>query len=110
MAKKWSELVARMSPEDRARSAARTERMLRELPLIEVRRQLNLSQETVAGLMGTSRSGISRLERRSGIHLQELRRYVEAMGGELEITARFPDGEIRLDAWERETAHLRSPP
>jgi hypothetical protein len=35
------------------------------------------------------------------MHLRDLRRIVEAMGGELEITARFPDGEIQLDQWER---------
>lgn len=41
------------------------------------------------------------LERQTGARLRELGRYVQAMGGELEITARFPDGEIRLDQWSR---------
>jgi transcriptional regulator len=99
MAKKFSELVARMSPESRARSAALAEQRMREMPLVEVRRRLNLSQEAVADKMGTSRSSVSRLERRSETHLCELRRYVEATGGKLEITARFHDGEIRLDEW-----------
>jgi DNA-binding transcriptional regulator YiaG len=101
VARKWSELVARMSPESKARVAAAVERMKREIPLIEVRRQLNLSQQALAERMGVSRSSVSRFERQSGMHLRELRRIVEAMGGELEITARFPDGEIRLDEWER---------
>jgi transcriptional regulator with XRE-family HTH domain len=101
MARKWRELFAKMSPESQARALAGAERMRREIPLIEVRRQLNLSQQALAERMGVSRASVSRFERRGGIHLRELRRIVEAMGGELEITARFPDGEIRLDQWER---------
>jgi transcriptional regulator with XRE-family HTH domain len=101
MANKWRDLIAKMPPERQARIAAAVERMQRELPLVEVRRQLNLSQQALAERMGVSRSSVSRFERESGVHLRDLRRIVEAMGGELEITARFPDGEIRLDEWER---------
>ena len=70
------------------------------MPLVELRRQLNLTQEALATALGTSQASVSKLERRSDIYLSSLRRYVEALGGELEITARFPDGEIRLDHWE----------
>jgi DNA-binding XRE family transcriptional regulator len=101
MAKKWRDLVARMSPESRARSAALAEQMMREMPLVEVRRQMNLSQKAVADRMGTSRSSISRLERESEVHLRELHRYVEALGGELDITARFSEGEVPLHEWVR---------
>lgn len=101
MAKKWRDLVARMPPERRRAVAARVERRMRELPLIEVRRQLNLNRKAVADRMGTSRSSITRLERESEIHLPELLRYVEALGGELEITARFPEGDVPLHEWVR---------
>lgn len=104
MAKKWRDLMATMPPESRARARAAAERMRREFPLVEVRRQLNLSQQAVAEKAGVSKATVSRLERQSGARLRELRRYVEAMGGELEITARFADGEIRLDPWERKRA------
>jgi hypothetical protein len=30
-----------------------------------------------------------------------LRRYIEAMGGELEIVARFPDGSVRINQFEQ---------
>ena len=99
MAKKFRELMADWSPERVAAVEARTQEMLREMPLVELRRQLNLTQEALATVLGTSQASVSKLERRSDIYLSTLRRYVEAMGGELEITARFPDGEIRLDQW-----------
>jgi hypothetical protein len=51
--------------------------------------------------MSTSRSSISRLERESEVHLRELLRYVEALGGELDITARFPEGDVPLHEWVR---------
>lgn len=108
MAKKWSELVARMSPEQRARLAAEAARLRAEFPLALLRRQLDLSQQTVADRMGVSRTSVSRLEQQSRAHLRELRSYVEAMGGDLEITARFSEGEIRLDEWSRDLDRLRN--
>ncbi len=111
MAKKWSELASKMAPEQRARAAERANEILREMPLVELRRQLNLTQEALAEALGTSQASVSKLERRSDLYLSTLRRYVEALGGELEITARFADGEIRLDRWNpepasAETAHV----
>jgi DNA-binding XRE family transcriptional regulator len=100
MARKFRELMAGWSPERIAAVEARTQEMLREMPLVELRRQLNLTQEALAAALGTSQASVSKLERRSDIYLSTLRRYVQAMGGELEITARFPDGAIRLDPWE----------
>jgi DNA-binding XRE family transcriptional regulator len=100
MARKFRELMADWSPARVAAVEARTQDMLREMPLVELRRQLNLTQDALAAALGTSQASVSKLERRSDIYLSTLRRYVEAMGGELEITARFPDGAIRLDQWE----------
>ena len=55
-----------------------------------------LSQETLAESLGIDQSGVSKLERRADLYVSTLRRYVEAMGGSLEIVARFPDGEVRI--------------
>ena len=100
MARKFSELVARMSPESRARSKALAEQMLRDMPLVELRQARNFTQAELAEALGTSQASVSKLERRSDMYLSTLRRLVQAMGGELEITARFPDGEIRLGQLE----------
>lgn len=99
MARKFRELTADWSPDRIAAVEARAQEMLREMPLVVLRRQLDVTQEELAGALGTSQASVSKLERRSDIYLSTLRRYVEAMGGELEITARFPDGDIRLDRW-----------
>jgi transcriptional regulator with XRE-family HTH domain len=108
MARKFKELMADWSPERVEAVQARTREMLREMPLVELRRQLNLTQEALAAALGTSQASVSKLERRSDISLSSLRRYVEAMGGELEITARFPDGAIRLDPWDPDAANAEA--
>jgi hypothetical protein len=36
------------------------------------------------------------------MYISTLRRHVEAMGGELEITARFPDGTVKIRYYEKE--------
>ncbi|HEX2079941.1 MAG TPA: XRE family transcriptional regulator [Longimicrobium sp.] len=100
MAKKFSDLVARMTPESRVRSHALAEQMMREMPLVELRQARNFTQAELAEALGTTQASVSKLERRSDMYLSTLRRLVEAMGGELEITARFPDGAIRLGQLE----------
>lgn len=100
MARKFSELVARMSPESQARSKALAEQMLRDMPLVELRQARNYTQAELARVLGTSQASVSKLERRSDMYLSTLRRLVQAMGGELQITARFPDGEVRLGQME----------
>jgi hypothetical protein len=40
--------------------------------------------------------GCARLEQRADIYVSNLRRYIEALGGTLEITARFPDASVSI--------------
>ncbi|MBI4499618.1 MAG: XRE family transcriptional regulator [Gemmatimonadetes bacterium] len=100
MAKKFEELRARMSPESRRRSHALAQKMLAEMPLQELRQARRLSQEALAKTLGAKQASISKLERRTDMYVSSLRQYVAAMGGELEITARFPDGVVRINQFE----------
>ena len=97
MAKKFRDLAARtMSSDSRARAAARTKAMLAEMHLNELRRARELSQQALAERLGTTQPEVSRIESRTDMYLSTLRRFVEAMGGELVILARFPDGAVRI--------------
>jgi transcriptional regulator with XRE-family HTH domain len=96
MARKYAELRARMRPEARAAAQERAIGMLLATPLGELRRAMEMTQEEIAAILGTTQANVSQLERRSDMYLSTLRQYVEALGGELEITARFPGGELRL--------------
>lgn len=96
MAKKFAELLARMSPESRARSEAKAEAMLTEMPLNELRQARGLSQKMLAEVLHVQQPAIAKIEKRTDIYLSTLRSHIEAMGGELEIIARFPDGSVRI--------------
>lgn len=55
----------------------------------------DLTQEDVAEAMGITQSLVSRLERREtldAVTVETLRRYVESLGGKLELVATFPSG------------------
>jgi DNA-binding transcriptional regulator YiaG len=96
MAEKFAKLRAQMSPAARRKAAARAEALTREMPLHELRAARKLSQEALAAALRTGQSSISRLEKRTDMYVSTLRSYVEALGGELEITARFRDGVVRI--------------
>jgi transcriptional regulator with XRE-family HTH domain len=64
--------------------------------LAAMRELVGRSQTEVAEAMGSSQSEISRSERREDHLVSTLREYIRALGGELELTARFGDRSIRL--------------
>ena len=97
MAKPFKLLKDKMSPESRERAAAATKKLLAEMPLNELRAARRLTQEQLATKLHVKQASVSKLERRTDMYISTLRGYVEAMGGELEIVARFPDGNVRID-------------
>jgi ribosome-binding protein aMBF1 (putative translation factor) len=97
MAKKFSELMAKMSPEDRAEVEAMTQEMLAEMPLNELRQARGLSQKMLAEALHIQQPAIAKMERRTDMYLSTLRSHIEAMGGQLEVIARFPDGSVRIN-------------
>lgn len=100
MAKKFSELRNKMSPEARARAGARAREMMAEMPLNELRAARRMSQEQLAVVLHTKQGSVSKLEHRTDMYISTLRSYVEAMGGQLDIVARFPDGSVKIRKFE----------
>ena len=96
MAKKFDDLRDNMSVERRANVAARTEKLLAEMPMQDLRRAMRLSQEQIAAELEIKQASVSKLERRTDLYISTLRRYVEAMGGDLELRANFPEGSVRI--------------
>jgi transcriptional regulator with XRE-family HTH domain len=96
MAKKFSELRARMSPKARAQSEAMTAKLLKEMPLQELRQALDLTQQQVAETLKIEQAAVSKMEKQTDMYLSTLRRFIAAMGGRLEIVARFPEGTVQI--------------
>jgi transcriptional regulator with XRE-family HTH domain len=92
MGRTLEEKLKGLSPERRAKVAARTAELIaEEKSLSELRRARSLTQRSLAKKLGIGQESISKLESRSDLMLSTLRNYVEAMGGSLDLVAKFPD-------------------
>jgi DNA-binding XRE family transcriptional regulator len=100
MAKNFRSLQAKIAPESRARSEATAERLIQEMALNELRAARALTQEHLSTILGVRQSAISKLERRADMYVSTLRHVIEAMGGQLEIRAVFPEGDVRITQFQ----------
>jgi transcriptional regulator with XRE-family HTH domain len=92
MAKRFDELRGKLTPERRLRNAAEAQRALLEMTLQELRQNVtSFSQADVAEMLEVTQGYISKLEHQDDMLLSKLYAYVEALGGELEIRAKFPN-------------------
>ena len=96
MAKKFSELRKKMSPEAQAKAKAKTQAMLDEMPLNELRQARGLSQKVLAEILHVQQPSIAKVEKRTDMYISTLRSHIEAMGGRLDIVAHFPDGDVKI--------------
>jgi len=62
-----------------------------------LRKARDLSQEEIAQALAVGQPAVAKLEKRTDMHISNLRRYIEALGGKLEITARFPDASVVIN-------------
>ncbi|WP_170976367.1 XRE family transcriptional regulator [Rhizobium sp. FKL33] len=92
----FNALRDRMSPERRARNADATQAMLHEMALHELRLAREKTQADVARELHVKQPAVAKLEQRADIYVSNLRRYIEALGGKLEIVARFPDASVNI--------------
>lgn len=97
--KTWKSIKEeRFSPEEIAEIRAEALDDVVELNLKAIREALGKTQEELAEELSVAQSQLSRLENRSDYLVSSLRRYVEALGGKLEVTAVFEGKRVRLPA------------
>ena len=86
------EKLSQLSPERRAKIQVRADQLMaEELSLRDLRLARKLTQEKMAELLKIRQEGVSRIEKRSDLHLSTLRQVIQAMGGELRLVVEFPD-------------------
>ena len=90
----YRELLAKESPEMQARVAERVEEASIPIALGALRDELNISQTELATLMGIKQPSVARIEQADNDpRLSTLKRYVQALGGELSLDVTLPTGK-----------------
>lgn len=92
----FNELRKGIPPARRAKNNEATKAMLTEMALHELRHAREMSQEELARELHVGQPAVAKLERRADMYVSNLRRYIEALGGTLEITAKFPDTSVSI--------------
>jgi transcriptional regulator with XRE-family HTH domain len=88
----YSDYKKKLTPEQRAKVDELARKLIaEEKSLREIRKARDYSQATLAELLGMNQGDLSKFERRTDAYLSTIRRYIEAMGGTLELVATFPD-------------------
>jgi len=94
---KWSTIQRKHFTEAQIQAMKRKARAeLLEMDLQSLRQFAGKTQIELAKATKISQAELSRAEAREDHRLSTLRRYVEALGGELEVLAHFGDTSIRL--------------
>ncbi len=100
MAKSFRQLKEAMPVQSQQRIHSKIQESLSKIPLAELRKARSLTQEQLAEKLAIKQASISKMESQTDMYISTMRKYIEAMGGELEIIANFPDGSIRVERFE----------
>lgn len=96
MAQKFEKLFRKMPPDVQKRVEERADAEYQALALAELREARDLTQVQLAKKLGIDQGAVSKIERRADMYLSTLRNVIHAMGGKLELTARFPSGDAHV--------------
>ncbi len=93
-----NEYMQKLSAEKREKVLAMAAELIaEEKSLREIRKAREVSQKTLAEKLDMNQGDLSKFERRTDVYLSTIRRYIEAMGGSLELIATFPDsGPVKI--------------
>ena len=94
MAKRLEDYISNLPAKQRVAIDECAHLLLKEeMSLRELRRAVKFSQEELAQVLNVGQASVAKLERRTDAYVSTVRRFVEAMGGQLDIVARFPGSE-----------------
>lgn len=104
MAHKFSKLETKMSPQRIERSNQMAREMMADMLLSELRKHSGITQQQLADILGIKQPSLSQLESQADMQVSTLQRLIEALGGNLELIAHLPGGDVRITQFDRKTA------
>ena len=98
--RKFNELTKDWPVARRQKVEKRVRETLATMHLEGLRKAHEMTQAKMAEILGVAQSEISKIEHRTDLYISTLAEYVTALGGELEIRAVFPDGDVKITQFE----------
>jgi hypothetical protein len=92
----FSDLTKDFSLERQALVEEKVCALKHEMALHELRKARKQSQTDLAKQLEVNQPAVAKMERRADMYVSNLRRFIEGMGGELEIVAHFPEGSVTI--------------
>ena len=93
-------LRAKMCPESQVRSHVLAAKYRAQMPLDELREARAMTPVHLAKVLHVNQAAVPKMERRTDMYVSMLKEFDRAMGGEIKITAEFPDGEVEISQVE----------
>ena len=91
------ELISKESPEVQRKIKEQRDQYITEYSLFNLRKELEVSQAELADALQISQPSVQRIESRGlDTKLRTLKKYVEALGGEISLLVNLPSGEGRV--------------
>jgi transcriptional regulator with XRE-family HTH domain len=107
MGRAFKDVVATLPKDEQAAIKSQSDTLKKEyMALQELRKAMSMTQKEVAAKLDISQDGVSRIEKRSDLMISTLRKYIEAMGGKLNIVAELPNlPPIHISEFSQPTEH-----
>ena len=92
----FNKLKKTMSVQSKDQVEKKLKQLQQEMALAEVRKAMSLTQTDLAEILHIKQAALARLENRTDMYISSLRKYIKALGGELNIIACFPEGDVHI--------------
>jgi DNA-binding XRE family transcriptional regulator len=100
MAHKWRDIRGTFPPEVEERIRQEVKDAAGVMTLYQLREARSLTQVNLAKVLQVNQGAVSRMEKRTDMYVSTLRSYIQAMGGQLQVKAIFPEGEVQIEQFE----------
>jgi DNA-binding XRE family transcriptional regulator len=92
----FNKLKGSLSAASQKRIKKKMDLLRQDMALGEVRKAMSLTQVDMAEKLHIKQAALARLENRTDMYISSLRKYITALGGELDIVAHFPEGDVHI--------------
>jgi predicted transcriptional regulator len=89
MAHKFEKLESKLDPKRVSKAKAKD-------IMAEIRKEAGITQQNLAASLGVKQPTLSKLESQEDMQISTLQRLIQALGGQLELIAHMPGGDIRI--------------